>query len=85
MPPAHPLILVVDDEAQLRRALKSLLAMRGYEVLLAENGAEALALAAERTVDLVILDLAMPGMSGLDVCRELRGWYAGPILILSVR
>lgn len=78
-------ILVVDDEVQIRRALHSLLAARHYGVLLAENGEQALELAADHTPDLVILDLSMPGMSGLEVCRELRAWYRGPILILSVR
>ena len=78
-------ILVIDDEEQIRRAVKSLLIARGYQVLLAVNGEEALDLAADRTPELVILDLTMPGMSGLEVCRELRAWYHRPILILSVR
>ncbi|MHB9025841.1 MAG: response regulator transcription factor [Armatimonadota bacterium] len=77
-------ILVVDDEAQIRRALHALLTARGYAVELAENGEDALTAAAARPPDLVILDLSMPGMDGLEVCRELRAWYAGPILILSV-
>ncbi|HEY3416567.1 MAG TPA: response regulator transcription factor [Armatimonadota bacterium] len=77
-------ILVVDDEAQIRRALKSLLTARGYAVELAENGEEALTAAAARPPELVILDLSMPGMGGLEVCKELRAWYAGPILVLSV-
>ncbi len=78
-------ILVVDDEEQIRRAMKSLLTARHYTVLLAANGEEALELAADHAPDLVVLDLSMPGMSGMDVCRELRAWYTGPILILSVR
>ena len=78
-------ILVVDDEEQMRRALKSLLSARGYQVLLACDGQQALEQAAEHSPDLLILDLMLPGMSGLEVCRELRDWYAGPILILSVR
>lgn len=77
-------ILVVDDEAQIRRALKSLLTARQYRVALAENGEQAIEHAVLENPDLVILDLAMPGMNGLLVCRELRGWYRGPILILSV-
>ena len=84
--PAKPArILIVDDEAQIRRALQSILSTRGYEVLSASDGAAALDLAIEHTPDLVILDLAMPGMGGLEVCRELRTWYTGPILVLSVR
>lgn len=82
---AHIRILVVDDEEQIRRALKSLLTARQYQVLLASDGQEALALAAEHAPDLIVLDLTMPDMSGMAVCRELRGWYAGPILILSVK
>jgi len=85
VPATTATILVVDDEVQIRRALKSLLAARHYSVLLAENGEQGLELVADHSPDLVILDLTMPGMSGLEVCRELRGWYRGPILILSVR
>jgi two-component system KDP operon response regulator KdpE len=84
--PAKPArILIVDDEAQIRRALQAILSTRGYEVLSASDGAAALDLAIEHTPDLVILDLAMPGMGGLEVCRELRTWYSGPVLVLSVR
>jgi len=78
-------ILVIDDEAQIRRALKSIFSTRGYEVFFAADGAEGLDLAIERNPDLVVLDLAMPGMGGLEVCRELRTWYRAPILVLSVR
>jgi len=78
-------ILVVDDDSQIRRALISILSTRKYQVFAAASGEEALALAVEHAPELVILDLAMPGMSGLDVCRELRTWYAAPILVLSVR
>lgn len=78
-------ILVVDDEEQIRRALKSILTARKYEVVLASNGDEAIDLAIDHSPDMIILDLAMPGMDGLEVCRELRAWYTGPILVLSVR
>jgi two-component system KDP operon response regulator KdpE len=78
-------ILVVDDDSQIRRALISILSTRKYQVLAAASGEEALVLAVEHAPELVVLDLAMPGMSGLDVCRELRTWYAAPILVLSVR
>lgn len=78
-------ILVIDDEEQIRRALKSILTARKYEVILAKNGEEGLDAAIEHTPSLIILDMSMPGMQGLDVCRELRSWYTGPILILSVR
>ncbi len=78
-------ILVIDDEEQIRRALKSILGARNYEVILASDGEEGLDLAIDHSPDLVILDLSMPGMSGLEVCKELRTWYNGPILVLSVR
>lgn len=77
-------ILVVDDEEQIRRALKSILTARKYDVVLAANGDEAIDLAIDNPPDLVILDMAMPGIVGTEVCRELRNWYEGPILMLSV-
>jgi two-component system KDP operon response regulator KdpE len=77
-------ILVVDDEAQIRRALNSILSIRGYRVVAAADGAEGLDLAVDHSPDLIVLDMAMPGMSGLEVCRELRTWYHAPILVLSV-
>jgi two-component system, OmpR family, KDP operon response regulator KdpE len=83
--PQKPIrILVVDDEAQIRRALKSILATRGYDVIFAGNGSEGLELAIEYSPDLVILDLALPDINGLEVCRELRAWYAAPMLVLTV-
>ncbi|NTW28100.1 MAG: response regulator transcription factor [Coriobacteriia bacterium] len=78
-------VLVIDDEVQIRRALKSVLQVRNYEVDLAETAEEGLELTATRTPDIIILDLTLPGMSGLEACRRLREWYRGPILILSVR
>lgn len=78
-------ILVVDDEEQIRRALKSILTTRKYDVLLAENGEQAIDLAIDHNPDMIILDLSMPGLSGLEVCDNLRAWYTGPILILSVK
>jgi len=78
-------VLVIDDEEQIRRALKSVLQARHYEVDLAETAEEGLELTATRTPDIIVLDLTLPGMSGLDACRALREWYHGPILILSVR
>lgn len=84
--PERPVrVLVVDDEPQIRRALSSVLQARHYEVDLAENAEQGLELTAARTPDIIILDLTLPGMSGLEACRRLREWYSGPILILSVR
>ncbi len=78
-------VLVIDDEPQIRRALRVGLEQDNYQVFLAASGDEGLDLAASRSPDLIILDLAMPGKSGFDVCRELREWTKTPIIVLSVR
>ena len=78
-------VLVVDDEPQIRRALATNLRARGYEVDLAEDGEQALQMAADRRPDVVILDLGLPGIDGLDVIAGLRGWTQVPIVVLSVR
>jgi len=78
-------ILVVDDEAQIRRALTSILSTRGYKLEMASTGEEALLKAIDAPPDLVVLDLALPDRSGIEVCRELRTWMTAPILVLSVR
>ena len=78
-------ILVVDDEEQIRRALKSILSARKYEVITAENGEKAIDLAIDHSPDLILLDLSMPGISGLEVCKELRTWCTVPIMVISVR
>jgi two-component system KDP operon response regulator KdpE len=84
-PERSPRILVIDDEEQIRRALRSILQARHYTVDLAATGAAGLEAAVDHTPDLVVLDLSLPDMSGLLVCKELRAWYEGPILVLSVR
>jgi two-component system KDP operon response regulator KdpE len=76
-------VLVVDDEPQILRALQTTLRAAGYEVETAATGAEALTKAAARPPEAVILDLVLPDRSGVEVCRELRGWSKAPILILS--
>jgi two-component system KDP operon response regulator KdpE len=78
-------ILAVDDEPPMLRALGANLRARGYDVDLAASGEEALELAARHQPDAVILDLGLPGMSGLEVIRGLRGWTEVPIIILSAR
>ena len=70
-------VLVVDDEPQIRRALATNLRARDYEVDLAATGEEALRLAAERHPDVVILDIGLPGIDGIEVVRGLRGWSDG--------
>ena len=78
-------ILVIDDEMQIRRALADALADISDEVLVAASGSEGLALAASSHPDLVILDLGLPDMAGVDVCRELRRDSMVPIVVLSAR
>ncbi len=78
-------ILVVDDEPQILRALATNLRAREYDVDLAETGEEALTLAARKHPDLVIVDLGLPGIDGVEVIRGLRGWTTVPIVVLSVR
>ena len=78
-------VLVVDDEPQIRRALGINLRARGYQVDLAEDGEQALSLAASHLPDVVVLDLGLPGIDGVEVIRGLRGWSKVPIVVLSVR
>jgi len=79
-------ILVVDDETQLLRALRINLTARHYTVLTAPNGAAALQAAAKHTPDLVVLDLGLPDMDGIDVCRRLRSINDRlPIIVLTAR
>lgn len=78
-------ILCVDDEPNLRRTLAANLRARGYEVDLAATGEKALEIARERLPDVVLLDLGLPGLSGLEVIRSLRHWTNVPIVVLSAR
>ncbi|WP_267224442.1 response regulator [Dyella silvae] len=85
MSAATPCVLVIDDEAQIRKFLDIGLRAEGYEVLLAANAAEGLALAATRSPDLVILDIGLPDREGHEVLSELRQWTSVPVVMLSVR
>ena len=78
-------VLIVDDEAPMRRALAANLRARGYDVDLAGTGEDALALAARHHPDVVLLDLGLPNMDGLEVIDGLRGWTRMPIVVLSAR
>jgi two-component system KDP operon response regulator KdpE len=78
-------ILVVDDEPQLRRAMKATLTDLGYSVMEARSGEEALELLRHESADLVLLDLNMPGIGGLETCRAIRENSDLPIIVLSVR
>jgi two-component system KDP operon response regulator KdpE len=78
-------VLIVDDDTQLLRALRINLRARNYEVDLAPDGGTALTVAARYPPDLVILDLGLPDMDGIEVVHALRGWSSAPILVLSAR
>jgi two-component system KDP operon response regulator KdpE len=79
------LVLIIDDELQIRRFLRISLEGNGYRVEEAVNGQEGLLKAAQHRPDLIILDLGLPDMEGLQVLTQLREWTATPILVLSVR
>ena len=81
----QPHILVIDDEPQILRAIRTILTEKQFRVSTASRGEEGLALAASTQPDLVILDLGLPDMDGVEVCTRLREWTQMPIIILSVR
>jgi two-component system KDP operon response regulator KdpE len=81
----RPHILVVDDEPQILRALRTILTEKHFRVSTATRGEEALTLAAASPPDVVILDLGLPDMDGYEVCAQLRTWTQVPIIVLSVR
>jgi two-component system KDP operon response regulator KdpE len=78
-------ILIADDDPQILRALSVTLRARGYDVVLARDGAEALNAAIDQHPDLVMLDLGMPKLTGIEVIEGLRGWSQVPILVVSGR
>ena len=80
-----PHILVIDDEPQILRAIRTILTEKQFQVNTASRGEEGLALAAASEPDLIILDLGLPDMGGVEVCQRLREWTQIPIIILSVR
>ena len=82
---APPHILVIDDEPQILRALKTILAEKQFRVTTASRGEEGLTLAAANPPDVVILDLGLPDLDGIQVCARLREWTRVPIIVLTVR
>jgi len=78
-------ILVVDDEPQIRRVLRATLSTHGYEIAEAKTGEEALEWMRKELPDLVLLDMNMPGMGGVEACREIRRASDAPIIMLTVR
>jgi two-component system, OmpR family, KDP operon response regulator KdpE len=83
--PDHRRILVVDDESQITRVLRTTLSSQGYDIRTANDGETALEIAKDWMPDMVVTDLAMPGMDGLELCRRLRTTTKIPIIVLSVR
>ncbi|PHX76370.1 MAG: DNA-binding response regulator [Actinobacteria bacterium] len=78
-------ILVVEDEASFSEALAYLLTKEGFEVTVAENGADAITKFARNGADLVLLDLMLPGLSGVEVCRQIRSYSQVPIIMLTAK
>jgi len=77
-------VLLADDEAKIRRFLRAGFELKGYEVLEAERGAEALKIATFRPPDLIILDLILPDLPGVEVLEKIRSWSNAPIIVLTV-
>src|SRR3712207_121883 len=82
---ASPPITVVDDGLAVRRLLRSSLSERGYRVTTVATGDEGLDVTASDPADVVVLDLGLPDIDGLELCRQIREWSEVPILILSAR
>jgi DNA-binding response OmpR family regulator len=80
-----PLLLLVDDDRAVKNLLSETLYTEGFQVLTAGNGIDALKLIGENTFDLILLDIMMPGMDGLEVCKRIRDQYPGPIVLISGR
>ena len=78
-------ILVVDDEETMVRSLSTLLAEEGYEVTVAVDGAQSLEAARAERPDLILLDVMLPGVDGMEVCRQIRTWSAVPIIMLTAK
>jgi len=82
---SSPLVLVIEDEPQTRRFLRPVLKNRGFRLVEASTGAQGLQEAAARLPEIILLDLGLPDMDGVEVARKLRGWSFAPIIVLSVR
>ncbi len=81
----QPTALIIDDEPQIRRLLRTILEANGYRAVESATGADGIAQAAQRRPDVVLLDLGLPDLDGVEVLRRLREWTQVPVLILSVR
>lgn len=85
MSDVSPLVLVVEDEPQMRRFIRASLTSHGYRLVEAERASEAVALATSHNPELVLLDLGLPDLDGLELTRQLREWSRVPIIVLSAR
>jgi two-component system KDP operon response regulator KdpE len=85
MSTAGALVLLVEDEAQMRRFIRASLAAHGYQVAEAATGAEAIALATSRNPDVILMDLGLPDIDGIDLTRRLREWSRTPVIVISAR
>jgi two-component system KDP operon response regulator KdpE len=83
--PPRARLVVIEDDPQIQRFLATALEAHGYAIAGAQTGAEGLALAATKQPDILVVDLGLPDMSGLDVIARAREWYARPLLVLSAR
>jgi two-component system KDP operon response regulator KdpE len=83
--PARPVVLLIEDEPQIRRFLCAALDTQGFRLIEAATGEEGVAAAATRQPEIIILDLGLPDMDGLDIIRRVREWSTIPIIILSAR
>lgn len=81
----EPLILLIDDEPQILRALKTILTANHFRVATATNGEQGIAQAVAQPPDVIILDLSLPDIDGIQVCEQIREWSRVPIIVLSVR
>src|SRR6185295_18399571 len=84
-PGLEPTVLLVEDERQMRRFLRAALVGHGYKLIEAETGAAGLTEAATRNPEVIILDLGLPDLDGLEVTRRLREWSRTPIIVISAR
>jgi len=80
-----PLVLLIDDEPQILRALKTILSANHFRVVSAKTGEEGIAQAVAQPPDVIILDLTLPDIDGIQVCEQIREWSRVPIIVLSVR
>jgi two-component system KDP operon response regulator KdpE len=85
MPEQQPVILVIDDEPPIRRFLRATLTNHGYQLIEAARGQAGIAQVTEQKPDIVLLDLGLPDIDGLEVTRRLREWTSVPIIVLSAR